>query len=82
MIGENTEDLGEVWVNLVCWLCLGENIRKLAFARNPMELMGAILLSLAFARVNSTLSSMATSCANASWSGCAAPDLPSTASTP
>ena len=48
MIGENTEDLGEVWVNLVCWLCLGENISKLAFARDPVELMGAILLSLAY----------------------------------
>ena len=48
MIGENTEDLGEVWVNLVCRLCLGENISKLVFARDPMELMGSILLSLSY----------------------------------
>ena len=48
MIGENTEDLGEVWVNLVCRLCLGENISKLVFAREPMELMGSILLSLSY----------------------------------
>ena len=48
MIGENTEDLREVWVNLVCRLCFGENISKLVFARNPMELMGSILLSLSY----------------------------------
>ena len=48
MIGEDTEDLGEVWVNLVCRLCLGENISKLLFARDPMELMRSILLSLSY----------------------------------
>ena len=48
MIRENTEDLGEVWVNLVCRLCLGENISKLVFARDPMELMRSILLSLSY----------------------------------
>ena len=48
MIGENTEDLGEVWVNLVCRLCLGENISKLVFARDPMELVRSILLPLSY----------------------------------
>ena len=48
MIGENTEDLGEVWVNLVCRLCLGENISKLVFARDPMEFVRSILLSLSY----------------------------------
>ena len=51
MIGENTEDLGEVWVNLVCRLCLGENISKLVFAKDPMELVRSILLSLSYKKV-------------------------------
>ena len=54
MIGEDTEDLREVWVNLVCRLCLGENISKLVFARNPMELMRSILLSFLY-KVETTL---------------------------
>ena len=48
MVGENTEDLGEVRINLGGWLCLGEHISKLRVAWDPMELVDTILLSLTY----------------------------------
>ena len=46
VVVEDTEDLGEVWVNFAGVLCLGKDIGKLRVTGNPMELVKAILLAL------------------------------------
>lgn len=46
VVGENTEDLGEVWVNLVGWLRFGKDVSQLVVTWDPVELVDAILLSL------------------------------------
>ena len=46
MIREDTEDLCEVRINFARELHFGENIGKLRFARNPVELMDTVLLTL------------------------------------
>ena len=48
MVGKNTEDLGEVRINLGGWLCLGQHISKLRVAWDPVELVDAILSSLTY----------------------------------
>ena len=48
MVGKNTEDLGEVRINLGGWLCLGQHISKLRVARDPVELVDTTLLSLTY----------------------------------
>jgi hypothetical protein len=47
VIREETEDLCEVRINFARELHFGENIGKLRFARNPVELMDTVLLTLA-----------------------------------
>ena len=46
VVGKNTEDLGEVRINLGGWLCLGQHVSKLRVAWGPVELVDTILLSL------------------------------------
>ena len=46
MVGENTEDLGEVRINFAGVLSLGEDIGKLGVTGNPMKLVDAVLLAL------------------------------------
>ena len=46
MVGEDTEDLGEVRINFAGVLCFGKDIGKLRGTGNPMELVNAILLAL------------------------------------
>ncbi len=47
MIREDTKDLCEVRINFARELHFGENIGKLRVARNPVELMDTVLLTLA-----------------------------------
>lgn len=46
MVGENTEDLGEVRINFAGVLSLGEDVGKLGVTGNPMKLVNAVLLAL------------------------------------
>ncbi len=46
MIGERTEDLGEVRINLAGELHLSEDIGKLRVAGDSMKLVNAVLLTL------------------------------------
>jgi len=46
VVGENTEDLGEVRINFAGVLSLGEDIGKLRVTGNPMKLVNAVLLAL------------------------------------
>ena len=46
MVGENTEDLGEVRINFAGVLGLGEDVGKLRVTGNPMKLVNAVLLAL------------------------------------
>ena len=46
MVGENTEDLGEVRINFAGVLSLGEDVGKLRVTGNPMKLVDAVLLAL------------------------------------
>jgi hypothetical protein len=46
VVGEDTEDLGEVRINFAGELCLGEDMGKLRVAGDPVELVNAILLTL------------------------------------
>ena len=45
MVGENTEDLGEVRINFAGVLGLGEDVGKLGVTGNPMKLVNAVLLA-------------------------------------
>lgn len=46
MVGENTEDLGEVRIDFAGVLSLGEDIGKLRVTGNPMKLVNTVLLAL------------------------------------
>jgi len=46
VVGENTEDLGEVRINFAGVLGFGENVGKLRVTGNPMKLVNAVLLAL------------------------------------
>jgi len=46
VVGENTEDLGEVRINFAGVLSLGEDIGKLRVTGNPMKLVNTVLLAL------------------------------------
>ena len=46
MVGENTEDLGEVRIDFAGVLSFGEDIGKLRVTGNPMKLVNAVLLAL------------------------------------
>ena len=47
MVGEDTEDLGEVRINFAGVLSFREDIGKLRVTWNPMKLVDAVLLALA-----------------------------------
>ena len=46
MVGEDTEDLGEMRINFAGVLCFGEDIGKLRVTGNPLELVDTVLLTL------------------------------------
>jgi hypothetical protein len=48
VVRKNTEDLGDVRINLGGWLCLGQHISNLRVAWDPVELVDTILLSLTY----------------------------------
>ena len=46
MVGEDTEDLGEVRINFAGVLCFGEDVGKLGVTGDPVKLMNTVLLAL------------------------------------